>query len=121
LERWVKIGGHQSIKPVVPSLSQNLSVWNDLWDWSQQGDEWSTAWGGVSYQWWTTLFPRIQGLVPAGRILEIAPGFGRWTHFLRDLCDELVIVDIAEAAINYCRDRFIAASTLAPTSTTGRR
>lgn len=90
----------------MPSLSQNVSMWNDLWDWSQQGDEWSAAWGGVSHQWWTTLFPRIQGYVPAGRILEIAPGYGRWTHFLRDLCDELIIVDIAEAAIAYCRERF---------------
>jgi len=32
------------------------------------------------------------------RSLEIAPGFGRWTHFLRDLCSELIIVDIAERA-----------------------
>jgi SAM-dependent methyltransferase len=90
----------------VPSLSQNLSVWGGTYDWSKRGDEWSHDWGGVSYQWWTTLFPRLQGYVPAGRILEIAPGYGRWTHFLRDLCDELVIVDIAEQAIEYCRTRF---------------
>jgi SAM-dependent methyltransferase len=90
----------------VPSLSQNLSVWGETYDWSQRGDEWSDTWGGVSYQWWTTLFPRLPGYVPAGRILEIAPGYGRWTHFLRDLCDELIIVDIAESAIEYCRQRF---------------
>jgi SAM-dependent methyltransferase len=90
----------------MPSLSQNLSVWGSTYDWSQRGDEWSDTWGGVSYQWWTTLFPRLQGYVPAGRILEIAPGYGRWTHFLRDLCDELIIVDIADAAIEYCRERF---------------
>jgi hypothetical protein len=41
-------------------------------------------------------------------MLEIAPGYGRWTHFLRDLCDQLVIVDIAESAIAYCRERFAA-------------
>ena len=92
----------------MPLLSQNRAVWGNTWDWSRRGDEWSDGWGGVSYQWWTTLFPRIQGYVPAGRILEIAPGYGRWTHFLRDLCDELIIVDIAEAAIEYCRDRFAA-------------
>jgi len=91
---------------LVPPLSQNLSVWDQQYSWPQQGDEWSTAWGGVSYQWWTTLFPRLQGFVPAGRILEIAPGYGRWTHYLKDLCDELVIVDIAETAIAYCRQRF---------------
>ncbi|MCW2995941.1 MAG: hypothetical protein JWQ18_3436 [Conexibacter sp.] len=90
----------------MPALSANVSMWNEAYDWSQQGDEWSDAWGGVSYQWWVTLLARIQGYVPAGRILEIAPGYGRWTHYLRDLCDELVAVDIAETAIAHCRTRF---------------
>lgn len=90
----------------MPALADNISMWNESYDWSQQGDEWSDAWGGVAYQWWVTLFSRIQGYVPAGRILEIAPGYGRWTHFLRDLCDELVAVDIADTAIAHCRKRF---------------
>jgi len=90
----------------MPDLADNISMWNEAYDWSQRGDEWSDAWGGVSYQWWVTLLPRIQGFVPAGRILEIAPGYGRWTHYLRDLCDELVAVDIAETAVAHCRERF---------------
>jgi SAM-dependent methyltransferase len=77
-------------------------------NWSARGDEWSEAWGGVPYQWWGTLFPRLQGYLPARRILEIAPGYGRWTHFLRDLCHELIIVDIAAQAIEHCRQRFAA-------------
>src|SRR4051812_3532337 len=92
----------------MPSVLENVSVWDGMYDWSRRGDEWSDAWGGVSHHWWTTLFPRLQGYVPAGRVLEIAPGFGRWTHFLRDLCSELIIVDIAESAIAYCRERFAA-------------
>jgi SAM-dependent methyltransferase len=90
----------------MPALADNISMWNESYDWSQQGDEWSDAWGGVSYQWWVTLFSRIQGFMPVGRILEIAPGYGRWTHYLRDLCDELVGVDIADTAIAHCRTRF---------------
>jgi SAM-dependent methyltransferase len=90
----------------VPLLSENLSVWDELYAWPQQGDEWSAAWGGASHQWWVTLFPRLQGYVPATRILEIAPGYGRWTHYLKELCDELVIVDIAASAIAHCRQRF---------------
>jgi SAM-dependent methyltransferase len=62
----------------------------------------------VSHQWWTTLYPRLQGYVPAERILEIAPGYGRWTHFLKELCGEIVIVDLAESAIAYCNERFAA-------------
>jgi SAM-dependent methyltransferase len=90
----------------MPALADNLSMWNQAYDWSQRGDEWSEAWGGVSYQWWVTLFPRIQAFVPAARILEIAPGYGRWTNFLRELCDELIAVDIAENAVAHCRERF---------------
>jgi SAM-dependent methyltransferase len=90
----------------MPALADNVSMWNEAYDWSQRGDEWSAAWGGVSYQWWMTLFSRIQGFVPATRILEIAPGYGRWTHYLRDLCDELIAVDIADTAITHCGERF---------------
>jgi SAM-dependent methyltransferase len=90
----------------MPGLADNISMWNDAYDWSQRGDEWSDAWGGVSYHWWITLFSRIQAFVPTGRILEIAPGYGRWTNYLRDLCDELVAVDIAENAVAHCRQRF---------------
>jgi 2-polyprenyl-3-methyl-5-hydroxy-6-metoxy-1,4-benzoquinol methylase len=92
----------------MPSLDENKNFWDRDYDWQERGDEWSAACGTVSHQWWSTLFPRIQGYLPAGRILEIAPGFGRWTHFLRDLCDELIIVDIAERAIAHCRHRFAA-------------
>jgi len=92
----------------VPLLSENLSIWDELYAWPQQGDEWSVAWGSVSHQWWLTLFPRLQGYVPARRILEIAPGYGRWTHYLKELCDEIVIVDIAASAIAHCRERFAA-------------
>jgi len=81
-------------------------MWNVAYDWSQRGDEWSVAWGGPSYQWWVTLQSRIQGYLPARRILEIAPGYGRWTHYLRDVCDELIAVDIADTAIAHCRERF---------------
>jgi len=92
----------------MPALDENYSMWNDHWDWSQQGDEWSAAWGGPAHQWFNTLFPRLQGYVPAGRILEIAPGYGRWTHYLKELCSELVIVDLADTAIAHCRERFAA-------------
>ncbi len=39
-------------------------------------------------------------------ILEIAPGFGRWTHYLKDYCQELWVVDRAPACIDACRRRF---------------
>jgi ubiquinone/menaquinone biosynthesis C-methylase UbiE len=52
-------------------------------------------------------------MVPAGRILEIAPGFGRCTQFLKDLCDELVVVDMTQSCIDHCRERFKTSSSVA--------
>src|SRR5262249_43915829 len=45
---------------------------------------------------------------PTGTILEIAPGFGRWTHYLRNWCQRLIVVDMAENCIAACRRRFAA-------------
>lgn len=62
--------------------------------------------------WFSVLLPRIHAFVPAGTILEIAPGYGRWTQYLKDLCDRLIIVDLAENCIDHCRRRFSAASNI---------
>jgi SAM-dependent methyltransferase len=86
-------------------VEQNLAVW-ESWDWSQQGDEWSAAWGGTPALWHGALLPRIHAFVPTGTILEIAPGYGRWTQYLKDLCERLVIVDLASQCIDHCRERF---------------
>src|SRR5438105_36799 len=63
------------------------------YDWKQAGEEWSEPWGTSDAQWNGTIFPRIRDWLPTGTILEIAPGFGRWTHFLKDYGDELWAVD----------------------------
>jgi len=78
--------------------------------WPQQGDEWSVSWGGTDFLWWGTIFPRIQAFVPTEAILEIAPGFGRWTQFLKDLCQHLTIVDLTERCIQACKRRFATCS-----------
>lgn len=96
----------------MPSLDENKALWDGGYDWATRGEEWSVEWGGVSSQWWTTVFPRLQGYVPVHTLLEIAPGFGRWTHYLKDLCRELVIVDISAEAIDYCNQRFAQHSHL---------
>jgi SAM-dependent methyltransferase len=42
--------------------------------------------------------------------LEIAPGFGRWTHYLKDYCSQLYAVDKSSECIEACRERFAADS-----------
>ncbi|MBV9010387.1 MAG: class I SAM-dependent methyltransferase, partial [Verrucomicrobia bacterium] len=76
------------------------------YDWSNAGEEWSQPWGNSEAQWRYTILPRIAPYLPAKTILEIAPGFGRWTHFLRDYCRQLWVVDRAADCIEACRRRF---------------
>lgn len=92
----------------MPDLRENLSQWEADYSWAGQGDEWSGPWGGTDLMWWGVLRPRVHAFLPAARILEIAPGFGRWTHFLKDLCEQLVAVDMSERCIDACRKRFAA-------------
>jgi hypothetical protein len=44
--------------------------------------------------------------VPADTILEIAPGHGRWTQFLKGLCTKLILVDLSPTCIEACKVRF---------------
>jgi SAM-dependent methyltransferase len=96
----------------VPEVDRNLANWSSAWDWSQQGDEWSAPWGGTPALWHGALLPRIHSFVPAGTILEIAPGYGRWTQYLKDLCERLVIVDLTQGCIDHCRERFAEAANI---------
>ena len=88
----------------MPTLKENYDMWNNVWKLS--GDEWSETWGGANKQWSEAILPRIQRYVPAGTILEIAPGHGRWTQFLSKQCLELMVVDISDTCITACKERF---------------
>lgn len=96
----------------MPTLKENLKKWDQQWDWTQAGDEWSSGWGGSDMQWHFSILPRIHHFLPAPTILEIAPGFGRWTQFLKDACDHLVVIDLTEKCIDACQDRFRDASNI---------
>ena len=100
-------GGTGSLRSAsVADVDANLEVWGRDWDWSSGGEEWSASWGGTRALWHSAILPRIQAFVPAATILEIAPGFGRWTDYLKDLCDRLVAVDVTERCVEHCRRRF---------------
>jgi ubiquinone/menaquinone biosynthesis C-methylase UbiE len=88
------------------SIKENYDVFAMEYNWPERGDEWSQPWGGTHYLWRITIFPRIQSFVPSKNILEIAPGFGRCTQFLKELCDNLIVVDISEKCIQACQERF---------------
>jgi SAM-dependent methyltransferase len=56
--------------------------------------------------WARSLRPRIGRLLPARSVLEIAPGYGRWTSYLLEECDRLIGVDITDHCVDVCRERF---------------
>ena len=97
----------------MPSLNENKRRWDDSYKWADAGEEWSHAWGGSEAQWFGSIYPRLHAFVPVGTLLEIAPGFGRWTRFLRPLSDRLVLVDLSERCIDACRERFGADESIA--------
>jgi SAM-dependent methyltransferase len=88
------------------TVEWNRTIWDSLYAWSAGGNEWSGAWGGVEMQWHRTLLPRLHAFLPARTILEIAPGYGRWTEKLKDFCQEMHLVDLASRCIETCRRRF---------------
>lgn len=87
-------------------IRENKSLWDGEYHWNDQGDEWSLAWGGPGMQWYGVLLPRIFRFLPANRILELAPGFGRWTQYLKGMCEEIDIVDLSEECIESSKKRF---------------
>jgi SAM-dependent methyltransferase len=90
----------------MPTVEENQLEWNVSYQWVNKGEEWSKDWGGSEAQWFGAIHPRVHAFIPTGTILEIAPGFGRWTNYLREYCERLVAVDLADNCIAACRQRF---------------
>jgi SAM-dependent methyltransferase len=91
----------------MPDLLWNKKVWDGpSYDWSHAGEKWSKGWGGSEAQWFGSLYPRLHRILPARRILEVAPGYGRWTQFLAQACEELIGIDLSGLCVAACEKRF---------------
>lgn len=90
----------------MPTITENKTMWERTYNWGSAGDEWSKNWGSPDSQWYHTILPRIYQWLPAETVLEIGPGFGRWTQFLTAACHKLILVDLSQSCINACRERF---------------
>lgn len=89
----------------MPSIEENRSLWSD-YNWHSCGDEWSRTWGGSEQLWHQSILPRIARFVPTGHIVEIAPGYGRCSERLKNLCETLTLVDLNQVCIDACKKRF---------------
>jgi len=92
----------------MPDLGWNMNMWRQEYDWNEsKGEEWSQCWGSSVTQWVATLYPRIHRFLPCGNILEIAPGFGRWTKFLLAAATKTYrAVDLSESCAKYCQETY---------------
>lgn len=90
----------------MPEIAWNQSKWNDRYQWEDGGEEWSHEWGGSRTQWLSCVYPRLAPFLPATSIVEIAPGYGRWTQYLLPECTSYLGVDLAERCVDACRERF---------------
>lgn len=90
----------------MPTIEQNLRRWDVNYNWLQKGEEWSKTWGDAEAQWHWAIYPRIRKFLPTEVILEIGPGFGRWTQFLKKECKRMMLVDLSPRCIEACKERF---------------
>src|SRR5262245_18449082 len=96
----------------MPSIEVNHALWGETYGWYTAGDEWSEPWGNSQALWDAVLYPRICPFLPTGPIMEIAPGFGRWTERLLPLGKKLIAVDLNRTCVDACAKRFSSARNL---------
>lgn len=96
----------------MPSIKENFDKWNKDYAWPDDGEEWSAPWGTSETQWNEWILPRIKQYLPQKSILEIGPGHGRWTTYLRNHCQFLHLIDLSPRCIAYCMARFSDAENI---------
>jgi SAM-dependent methyltransferase len=102
------------------TIDENLRFWSETYTWFDDGEEWSEAWGGAEAEWFGMLYPRIHSFLPAGTVLEIAPGRGRWTEYLRYKTDRLIVVDLVKECVDALQVRFAGSSNIEYFANDGR-
>lgn len=90
----------------MPTIRTNLTNWDDPSNWPDHGEGWSQSWGSSASMWHGSILPRIAPFLPAKRLVEIACGHGRVTHFLLQHCEEFVGLDLSPSCVAHCEERF---------------
>lgn len=102
--------------------------WNKGWgtySWSEDGDEWKgqAVYCGQPYEAWKEsvhaafILPYVS---EDTAVIEVAPGHGRWSEFLIAHAGRVHLVDLNDACIEACRQRFAAHEQVTYAVTDGR-
>ena len=93
------------------SVAWNEKTFCNPEEWTRNGDNWTfhAEFSGQPYEKWKqSVVKRFLDpyLGPDVDVLEIAPGYGRWTEFMVGHSRSLVLVDLVANSIDVCRERF---------------
>ncbi len=95
----------------MPTVKENLKMWNFKHTWDKRGDEWSNQadFCNQPYDKWKKSL--IENFVykyinKNSTVLEIAPGYGRWTEHIIKRAKKVILVDLSPKCINHCKERF---------------
>jgi SAM-dependent methyltransferase len=93
------------------SIAWNEKTFGNPEEWALNGDKWTfhAEFSGQPYEKWKqSLVIRFLDpyLGPDVDVLEVAPGYGRWTEFMVGHSRSLVLVDLVANSIDVCRERF---------------
>ena len=78
--------------------------WNEESSWADGGHEWSAFFNGTERLWNDHIFDTIKDF-RGKKVLEIAPGFGRFSQFLSVLAQELIVVDLNPLCIQKTKEK----------------
>ena len=84
------------------SVEENALKWN-AYSWKYGENEWN-----VSEEWKESVIEQVmlKHVQPDHAVLEIGPGFGRWTRKLIEISRHLIAVDVTEKCIEHCKREF---------------
>lgn len=84
------------------TVEENALKWNH-YRWKRGENEWTS-----SEQWKQSVLEHVmaKNIPPGHVVLEIGPGFGRWTRKLIELSRHLIEVDVSEKCIEHCKNLF---------------
>ena len=102
LQKSMQTLEQRSNLPGSNSVLENTLKWNN-YRWERGEDEWT-----LSAEWKQSVIDHvmIKNVEAGGHVLEIGPGFGRWTRALVALSERLIIVDLSEKCIAHCKKLF---------------